>query len=76
MISFTQFDTLFLLNPSDAKQFTKGQQVYLYRNGQPVSEQPMTVSRMDDCVGFVRMTEQKICKLAKRGDDLRKEVRQ
>jgi hypothetical protein len=76
VIAFTQFDTVFLLNPADVAQFREGQQLYLFRNNQPVSEHPMTIKSMDRAVGFIRMTEQKICKQAQRGDVLRKEVRQ
>lgn len=77
MIAFSQFDTVFLVNPVDARKFTEGQRLYLYREGKQVSEHPMTVVKTDDCMGFLKLTDpQRVCNKAKRGDDLRKEVRQ
>lgn len=77
MIAFTQFDTIFLSKPTDATRFTPGEDLYLFRAGAPVSQHPMTVSKSDDCMGWLKVSDpHRVCSKAQRGDDLRKEVRQ
>lgn len=74
MISFTQFDTMFLTKPEDARKFTEGEKLYLFRAGARVCETPVVVVKADDCIGFLRVNSERVCKLAQRGDDLQKEV--
>lgn len=76
MIAFSQFDTMFLLKPEDARKFKEGDKLYLFRAGARVCETPVTVVKTDDCIGFLRVNSERVCKMAKRGDDLRKEVKQ
>lgn len=76
MIAFSQFDTMFLLKPEDARKFTEGEKLYLFRAGAQVCETPVTVVKADDCIGFLKVNSERVCRLAQRGDVLRKEVRQ
>ena len=74
MIAFAQFDTMFLIKREDARKFTEGEKLYLFRAGARVCETPVVVVKTDDCVGFLKVNSERVCKLAQRGDDLRKEV--
>ncbi|MBK9945631.1 MAG: hypothetical protein IPP12_00390 [Nitrospira sp.] len=75
MIAFSQFDTMFLLKPEDARKFKEGDKLYLFRAGARVCETPVTVVKTDDCIGF--LSEQRSgMQDGQARDDLRKEVKQ
>jgi len=76
MIAFTMHNTVFLSKATDAAKFTAGQELYLFRGDAPVSPHPVVVADSDDCIGWIKVKDpHRVCKQARRGDDLRKEVR-
>lgn len=74
-VDFAQFNTVFITNPTEVRQYNGGEKFHLYRDGKKVSEHAMTLVGADCCMGFVKFNDpHRVCNKAQRGDDLRKEV--